>query len=535
MAVVCIEFMNLCYIKKCYLSISSSILSSKMMDELVSTAFAILIVIASIFCYSWIFKKPSKETALLPPGPRGLPILGYLPFLRTNLHRQFTELAHHYGPIYRLWLGKKLCLVINSPSLIKEVVRDQDTILANHDAPVAGLISTYGGMDVLWSPYGPYWRDMRKLFVRELLSNNNLEASYNMRKDEVRKAIRNVYTKIGTSIEIGELAFVTEFNVVMNLLWGGTIDGHKRAEFRKVASKVVDLIGKPNISDFFPVLARFDIQGIAKEMKNCLAHIDGILDNVINEHMKTDSSGGEEDNRKNDFLQILLELKEKNTSINLIQIKAILVDIAIGGTDTTATTVEWVMTEILRNPDVIKTVQQELTNVVGINKSVEEFHVAKLKYLDAVVKETFRLHPPLPLLVPRISSESCTVGRYTIPKGSRVFLNTWSVQMDPQIWENPSEFRPKRFLNGDGGKLWDYLGNSLEYLPFGSGRRICPGLHLAEKMVMYVLASLLHSFDWTIPEGQNLDVSETFGIVMRKTEPLFAIPSPRLSNLSLYA
>ncbi|XP_022864425.1 cytochrome P450 93A3-like [Olea europaea var. sylvestris] len=340
MAVVCIEFMNLCYIKQCYLSISSSILSSKMMEELVSSAFGFLIVIASIFCYSLIFKKPSKETALLPPGPRGLPILGYLPFLRTNLHHQFTELAHRYGPIYRIWLGKKLCLVINSPSLIKEVVRDQDMILANHDAPVAGLIATYGGLDIVWSPNGPYWRDMRKLFVRELLSNNNLEASYKLRKDEVRKAIRNVYTKIGTSIEIGELAFVTEFNVVLNLLWGGTIDGDKRdkvgAEFHKVATKVVDLIGKPNISDFFPVLARFDIQGIAKEMKNCLPHIDGILDNVINERMKMDSGGGEEDNRK-DFLKILLELKEKNTSINLIQIKAILMDIVVGGTDTTAT------------------------------------------------------------------------------------------------------------------------------------------------------------------------------------------------------
>ncbi|XP_022864427.1 cytochrome P450 76C1-like [Olea europaea var. sylvestris] len=107
--------------------------------------------------------------------------------------------------------------------------------------------------------------------------------------------------------------------------------------------------------------------------------------------------------------------------------------------------------------------------------------------------------------------------------------------MDPQIWENPSEFMPERFLNGDSGKLCDYLGNNFEYLPFGSGRRICPGLHLAEKLVMYVLASLLHSFDWKIPEGKNLDVSETLGIIMRKTEPLFAIPSPRLSNLSLYA
>ncbi|KAL2472451.1 Cytochrome [Abeliophyllum distichum] len=477
------------------------------MDALASTVLAVFILIlSSIFWYSWIFKKLRKQTDLLPPGPRGVPILGYLPFLHTNLHLQFTELAHRYGPIYKLWLGQKLCFVVNSPSLIKEVVRDQDTILANHDAPVAGLIATYGGLDIVWSPYGPYWREMRKTFVREMLSNSNLEASYNLRKDKVQKAIRDVYSKIGTSIDIGELAFVTELNVVMNLLWGGTIDGDDKqdkvgAEFRKAASKVVDLIGKPNISDFFPILARFDIQGIAKEMKNCFQYVDGILDNVINEHTKMVSVGvegatGRRDGRK-DFLQILLELKEKVTSVTMIQIKAILMDIVVGGTDTTATIVEWVMAEILKNPDVMKRVQQELTNVVGTNKVVEEFHLSKLQYLDAVVKETF-------------------------------------LSRDAQVWENPTEFKPERFLNIDNGKLWDYLGNDFEYIPFGSGRRICPGLHLAEKMVMYVLASLLHSFDWKLPEGENLDLSETFGIVTRKTKPLIAIPSPRLSSLSMY-
>ncbi|KAL2472448.1 Cytochrome [Abeliophyllum distichum] len=264
----------------------------------------------------------------------------------------------------------------------------------------------------------------------------------------------------------------------------------------------------------------------------------GFLIRVINEHTKMVSVGvegatGRRDGRK-DFLQILLELKEKVTSVTMIQIKAILVDIVVGGTDTTATIVEWVMAEILKNPDVMKRVQQELTNVVGTNKVVEEFHLSKLQYLDAVVKETFRLHPPLPLLVPRISSQSCMLGGYTIPKGTRVFLNIWSVSRDAQVWENPTEFKPERFLNIDNGKLWDYLGNDFEYIPFGSGRRICPGLHLAEKMVMYVLASLLHSFDWKLPEGENLDLSETFGIVMRKTKPLIAIPSPRLSSLSMY-
>ncbi|KAI3453589.1 hypothetical protein Pfo_010252 [Paulownia fortunei] len=485
-------------------------------------------------------RKPSTSTR--SPGPANS---GYLPFLNPNLHHQFTELAHNYGPIYKLWLGSKLIVVISSPSLIKQVVRDQDTIFANRDPPVAALVAT-GGIDILWSPYGPYWRDMRKLFVREMLSNNNLQASYELRKEEVRKVIRNVNTKIGKPIEIGELIFLTELRVIMSLLWGGMMDEEERerlgAEFREKVSKLVDLLGKPNVSDFFPCLARFDVHGIEKEMRALLPGVEEILDSVIDERMKMMTAGqveGEERSteRRKDFLGILLELKEQEvgerSSFGMAQIKAILMDIVVGGTDTTATTVEWVMAELLHNPGVMEKVQQELTDVVGVNNIVEESYISKLHYLDAVVKETLRLHPPLPLLVPRFPSQSCIIGGFTIPKESRVFLNMWSIQMDPQVWENPSEFQPDRFLNGTGN--FDYMGNSFQYLPFGSGRRVCPGLPLAERMVMYLLATLLHSFEWRLPEGERIDLSENFGIVMRKRTPLFAIPYQRLPYLNLYA
>ncbi|KAL7182858.1 hypothetical protein ACSBR1_041517 [Camellia fascicularis] len=195
--------------------------------------------------------------------------------------------------------------------------------------------------------------------------------------------------------------------------------------------------------------------------------------------------------------------------------------------------VEWVMTEIMHNPKIMKKVQEELSDIVGMNNIVEESHLPKLLYLDVVVKETFRLHPALPLLVPRCSSQSCVVGGYTIPKGTRVFLNIWAIQRDHNFWDNPSEFRPERFL-GDDNK-WDYIGNNFQYLPFGSRRRVCAGIPLAEKMVMYVLASLLHSFNWHLPEGEELDLSEKFGIVIKKETPLIAIPTQRSSDLNFYA
>ncbi|PHT92618.1 hypothetical protein T459_00500 [Capsicum annuum] len=272
-------------------------------------------------------------------------------------------------------------------------------------------------------------------------------------------------------------------------------------------------MGKPNISDFFPMLARFDFQGIRKEMEAMLKLLDSILDPLINQRVKMLSDKREAEiqkNEKKDFMQILVELMEQKDigiSLDLVKIKAILVDIMIDGTDTTITTVEWVMVELLNTPQIMAKVQQELKDVVGVNNIVEESHLPNLHYLDAVLKETLRLHPALPLLFPKRPSQSAIV------------------------WESPLEFQPERFLNSTN---LEYAGNNMNYLPFGSGRRICAGLPLAEKMLMFVLASLLHSFDWKLPEGENVDLSEGFGLVIKKNERLLAIPAPRLSNFELY-
>lgn len=208
-------------------------------------------------------------------------------------------------------------------------------------------------------------------------------------------------------------------------------------------------------------------------------------------------------------------------------------DIITGGTDTTSTMAEWVMAEIMNNPELMKKVQEELSNVVGTNNIVNESHLPNLHYLDAVVKETFRLHPALPLLVPWCPSQSCIVAGYTIPKGTKVLLNVWAIHRDPKFWDSPLEFKPERFLSETS--KWDYYGNNFQYFPFGSGRRICAGIPLAEKMLMHVLASLLHSFNWNLPKGEEVDLSEKFGLVIKKKTPLIAIPTQRLSNLKLYA
>ncbi|KAL0312788.1 UNVERIFIED_CONTAM: cytochrome [Sesamum radiatum] len=515
------------------------------MNLQVDSALNIAVVILT-FAILWSIRKlvkSGKQRPSLPPGPPGLPIVGYLSFLRKDLHHQFTELANKYGPIYKLWIGNKLWIVISSSSLIKEVVREHDTIFANRENTIAARIGSYGFNDIAWSPFGSQWRNLRKLFVREMLSNTNLVASYNLRKDEVRKAVKEIYSKIQTPIDICELTFKIDLNVIINLIWGGKIQSMRRdrilAGLLPVIAEMLDLLLKPNISDYFPVLARFDIQGVEKEMTTLLQRVDGIIEDTIEERMKnpcekSEAATAKKDGRT-DFLQILVDLmqdEDNKESLGKTQIKAMLIDILVGGTDTSSTAIEWVMAELLCHPKVMEKVQNELDEVVGLNNIVEESHIPKLAYLDAVLKETLRLHPIGPFLTPRNPSQSCIIGGYTIPKDSTVFFNVWSIQRNPLAWENPLEFKPERFL--DHTMKWDFNGNNFNYIPFGSGRRVCAGLPLAERMVRFVLASLLHSFEWQLPEGEKLDMSDKLIMALRKKIPLRAVPIPRLFNSDLY-
>ncbi|XP_030512426.1 flavonoid 3'-monooxygenase CYP75B137-like isoform X2 [Rhodamnia argentea] len=513
-----------------------------------ATITLLVIAITALIFFAW-FRRQKDTTAPLPPGPRGLPFLGYLPFLGTDLHWKFAKLAESYGPIYKLQLGSKLYIVVNSPLLAKEIVRDQDVTFANRDPNIAAIIASYGARNIAFSSQGPYWRNLRKLFVRQIMSNASLDACYDLRRQEVRKGLSDLYRKSGVPVDIGEWALLILINAVMAMLWGGTLPGEKSeamgAEFRKVLAKHMGLLGCPNVSDFFPSLAWLDLQGVERDMKRVHHWLDAFIQSVVecatqgrtNEPFGQKEGESKTNEQKKDFLQIVLEtemdLEDDQSPLDKNRaLKAILMDIVIGGTDTTSTMVEWVMTELLLNRNVMNRVVHELTEVVGNDKMVEEHQLPKLKYLNAVIKEAFRLHPALPLLVPRTPDSTCAIGGYTIPKGSNIFLNMGYIHKDPKIWDKPSDFRPERFL--EDPSEYDLSGNNFMYMPFGSGRRICAGLPLAERMLAYVLASLLHSFEWELPLGTELELLDKFGIVVKKMNPLVAIPRPRLSTPELY-
>ncbi|CAH9144423.1 unnamed protein product [Cuscuta epithymum] len=497
-----------------------------------------LIFLGTLLWISIVLKKSrnGKHQPPLPPGPRPLPLLGNLLSLQPELHSYMASMSQVHGPIYTLWLGRKPGIVITSPSIAREVLKDQDSAFANRDVPAAGREATFGGKDIVWSPHGPEWRMLRKICVREMLSSSALDSVYDLRRREVRNTVKYLYEHAGRRVNVGEQMFLTVLNVITGMMWGGTMKGAEReslgSEFRQIVSGIIDLLGLPNVSDFYPGLARYDLQGIRRKMKKLVTKLDKVFERVIDQRLRM----GSDEMGSRDFLQVLLKLKDgegdERIPFTITHLKALLMDMVTGGTDTTANTSEFAMAEIMKKPDVLRKLHEELDTIVGKDHKVEESHIHQLPYLSAVMKETLRLHPVLPLLVPHSPSKNCIVGGYTVPQGARVFVNVWAIHRDSSVWENPLEFKPERFLDN---KAWDYYSaKNFDYFPFGSGRRNCAGIASAERMFMYTLASVIHSFDWKLPQGETLELSEKFGIVLKKRVPLVLIPTPRLSHSTLY-
>ncbi|PKI56175.1 hypothetical protein CRG98_023443 [Punica granatum] len=277
------------------------------------------------------------------------------------------------------------------------------------------------------------------------------------------------------------------------MLWAGTMKGDERdtlgAEFKNAVGELMELLGMPNISDFFPGLAWFDLQGIQKRVKVLAGQFDRIFEAVLSQRLGNEKEGGQTTveeikqslEKEKDFLEFLLELKDGEdgkTPLTLIEIKALLMDMVLNGTETSSNTIEFIMAEMLNKPHTLQKAQQELDKVVGKDNVAEESHIMKLPYLHAVMKESLRLHPPAPVLVPHCPSEDTLISGFRIQKDSMVYINVWAIHRDPTIWENPDEFDPERFMNSNV----DYSGNHFNYLPFGSGRRICAGIAMAERL-----------------------------------------------------
>lgn len=300
------------------------------MDELLPFTLTLAIVVLVIAWFIWTFA--GRHHPPLPPSPRCLPLVGHLPFLDLELHSYFERLARVHGPIFHLRFGMKMGVVITSSTLARQVLRDQDATFANRDVPEVALAMEYGRSNIVSSPNGPVLTMLRRVCVSQMLGSGTLNAFYDLRRREIRNAVSYLKTQVASPVNIGDQMFLTIMNVMTSMLWGGTVKGGEReslaAEFKQVVAEMTGLLAKPNLSDFFPGLAPFDLQGMKKRFKELALKLDGLFNPIIERRLKMDkANGSRESEAGKDFLQFLLNLKDEGDSkmpLTMAHVKALL-------------------------------------------------------------------------------------------------------------------------------------------------------------------------------------------------------------------
>ncbi|OWM85817.1 hypothetical protein CDL15_Pgr012067 [Punica granatum] len=442
-------------------------------------------------------------------------------------HRALRNLATKYGPLMHLQFGEVSTIVVSSPELAKEVMKTHDVTFAYRPELLAPKILTYNCTDIAFSPYGEYWRQLRKICTLELLSAKRVHSFRWIREEEASKLTEQMVSSAGSPVNLTQHLFSMTYSIISRAAFGQKCSGQER--FMEVIQETSVLARGFDISDIFPSCAFLhSISGTRRKLERLHLESDNIIENIITEHREAQGKMTPKGEASEDLIDVLLKFEkcdDQGFSLSTSNIKAVIFDVFSGGGETSATTVDWAMAEMIKKPRILEKAQAEVRRVFDRQGEVQEDCLTELKYLKLVIKEVLRLHPALALLLPRECGEQCEINGFEIPKKTRVIINAWAIGRDPEYWDEPEIFDPERFLNS----LIDYKGNNYEYIPFGMGRRICPGINFGLTTVEYLLAMLLYHFDWKLPSGfknEDVDMTELFGVSVRRKHDLYLIPLP---------
>ncbi|GKV16728.1 hypothetical protein SLEP1_g27327 [Rubroshorea leprosula] len=483
---------------------------------LYSSLFALILVLALNFLF------PSrKRYKNLPPSPPSLPIIGHIHLLKPPTHRSLRNLANKYGPIISLRFGTRPVFLISSASAAGECFTKNDIVLANRPKSLIGKHVAYNHTMVTFAPYGDHWRNLRRITSIEIFSSSRLNKFLGIRRDEVRRLLvklshnsREDFAKV----ELKSMIIDLTFNNIMRMVAGkryygeNVTDYEEATRFKKLIAEMIRIGG---IGDggrnFFPLLNW--IGNYKKKVINIAKRMDAFLQGLVDEHRSTKMG--------NTMIDHLLSLQESEPEYYTDQIiKGLVMIMILAGTDTSAVTLEWAMSELLNHPEVLNKAREEIDAQVGEQRLMDEPDVAKLHYLQGIMWETLRLHPAAPLLVPHMASADCTIGGYDVPQDTMVLVNAFAIHRDPNVWDEPESFKPERLEkeeNKEGHKL----------LPFGLGRRACPGAGLAQRTVTLTLGSMIQCFEWKRISEEEVDMTEGRGLTMPKAQPLEAMCKAR--------
>ncbi|CAN6234723.1 unnamed protein product [Urochloa humidicola] len=508
--------------------------AAKVFFPLLLSALLLAILLRYLATGATTNNKQATGKKRLPPSPPALPLIGHLHLVGPLPHVSMRCLAARHGDLMLLRLGAVPTLVASSPHAAQLVLRTHDQSLASRPRSIFGDILGYGPSDVGFAPYGEGWRQAKKLVTTHLLSAKKVLSYRAAREEEVGMVVDKVRhaAMTGAAADMSELLNVFTTDMVSLAVAGQSFraDGLDRV-FKRARDTNMIVLGGFNLENFYPGLARV-AGGVLmwpgrRKAERLRDMWDEVLDRVIDEHARVAAGAGGAPlaSHERDFTDVLLAVREEY-GLTRDGIKAILADMFAAGTDTAYLVLEYTMAELMQHRHVMAKLQAEVRSIIPKGQeAITEDNLTGIPYLKAVIKETLRLHPPSPLLLPHQSLEDCEIDGYMVPAGTTIFVNVWAIGRDPSLWDAAEEFMPERFLNKGGAEGVDFRGFDFQFLPFGSGRRMCPGQNFALASIEIMLANLMYHFDWEMPKGvDDIGMAEVFGLTVHRKDKLILAP-----------
>ncbi|KAM3342122.1 hypothetical protein P3S68_027088 [Capsicum galapagoense] len=476
-----------------------------------------------------------------PPAPfLTLPIIGHLYLLKKPLQRTLAKISNSHGSVLLLEFGSRKVLLVSSSSAAEECFTKNDIVFANRPRLMSGKILGYNFTSLVWCSYGDYWRNLRRITSVEMFSPHRLQMLHGIRVDEVKSMVKriNSFAMAEKCVDMKSMFFELMLNVMMRTIAGKRYYGEnvedieEATRFREMVQETFRIASATNVSDFLPALKRL-VRKLEKSLVALQQKRDEFMQGLIKDCRKSMEKEGtvtdsEIERKKKSLIEVLLTLQEKEPEYYKDEtIRSLMLVLLAAGTDTTVGTMEWALSLMLNHPETLKKAQAEIDERIGHERLVDESDITNLPYLRCIINETFRMYPGGPLLVPHESSDETTVGGYRIPGGTILLVNLWAIHNDPKLWDEPRKFKPERFEGLEG------VRDGYKMMPFGSGRRSCPGEGLAVRIIALSLGCIIQCFDWQRNGKELIDMTEETGFNLPKAHPLVAKckPRPVMANL----
>ncbi|KAI8014844.1 Cytochrome P450 81Q32 [Camellia lanceoleosa] len=479
----------------------------------------------------------------LPPSPPSLPVIGHLHLIKEPIHRTLQHLYQTHGPIFALRFGSRSVLVITSPSAVKECFSKNDLVFANRPRLLVGKHLNYNYTTLGAASYGDHWRNLRRLTAREIFSTPCLNVSLSIRQREVRSLLKNLFLASRNSknqcddgfakVEMKSRLSELSFNIIMQIVTGKryfgdeVVDFEEAKRFREIIRQVLELSGASNPGDFLAFLRWIDFGNLEKKMLAVQKKMDVFLQGLIDERRNGNKGSSDSIGGTKTMIDNMLELQVSEPEYYSDDIiKGIILTMLSAGTDTSSVTIEWAMSLLLNHPEVLKKARAELDENISNDRLADEPDLSNLAYLQGIINETLRLYPAAPLLVPHQSFDECTIGGFHVPANTMLLVNAWAIHRDAKVWDDPTSFKPERYKDGESNEGY-------KLIPFGLGRRRCPGAGLANLVVGLSLAALIRCFEWERIGEELVDMSEGPGLTMPKAKPLEAMCRARETMINV--